>query len=216
MSAGVAEQRPRPRGRPRSARAHRAILEAAIALFVEQGYEAMSIEGVAARAGVGKTTIYRRWSSKEDLVVDAIEEVLLEVEVVDTGSLRDDLVRILVQMQTTLASSRAGEAFPRMVAEIASASPLGRRYLERVVAQRLVMLGAILSGGAERGELPAGADLDVARGMLVGPLILWRLIGRLSAEGVQGRAEAIVDTVLAGLRSAAGQPLLERHPGGQG
>ena len=63
-------------GRPRSAQAHRAILDATIELFVESGYEGLSIEGVAARAGVGKTTIYRRWSSKEDLIVDAIGELI--------------------------------------------------------------------------------------------------------------------------------------------
>jgi AcrR family transcriptional regulator len=67
-----ANDRPeRRRGRPRSARAHRAILDAALSLLVEEGYDTMSIEAVAERAGVGKATIYRRWDSKEELVADA-------------------------------------------------------------------------------------------------------------------------------------------------
>jgi AcrR family transcriptional regulator len=203
--ASTAEQRPaRPLGRPRSARAHRAILDAAIDLFVDQGYEAMSIEGVAARAGVGKTTIYRRWPSKEDLVIDAIDELILEVDVPDTGSLRADLVGLLVQLQSTLTSSRAGDVFPRMAAEVAAASPLGRAYLERVVAPRFGLLRSVMSRGVDRGELPDGVDLEVARAMLLGPLILWKLMRQLTRRGARERAERIVDTVLGGLRSSAG------------
>jgi len=84
---------PRP-GRPRSAEAHRAILDAAAALFIEEGFDAMSVEGVATRAAVGKATIYRRWPSKEDLVIDAIAQVFAEAPRPETGSVRDDLVQL--------------------------------------------------------------------------------------------------------------------------
>lgn len=192
---------PRPPGRPRSARADRAILDATVDLFVEQGYQGMSIEGVAARAGVGKTTIYRRWASKEELVVDAIEELIFDVHPKDTGSLRDDLVDLLVQLQTVLSSTRAGEVFPRMLPEVAAASPLGRAWLERVIQPRFAMLGSMLSRGVDRGELPEGVDLEVTRGMLVGPLIFWKLLRRLPRKGALERAERIVDTLLDGLRA---------------
>lgn len=190
------------RGRPRSPHAHRAILDAALALFVDEGYEAMSIEGVAARAGVGKATIYRRWSSKEALLIEAIGEVVLDIEPPDTGSLHEDLIAFLVRMQTTMTSTAAGEAFPRMAAEIATASPLGEAYLDQVIAPRLACVDAVVERGIERGELPDGADLTIVRAMLIGPIVLWKMNRQLSRADARSRAEAIVSTLLRGLRSA--------------
>jgi AcrR family transcriptional regulator len=198
--SSTTEQPARSPGRPRSERAHRAILDAAIDLFVDQGYEAMSIEGVAARAGVGKTTIYRRWQSKEDLVIDAIDEMIMEVEPPDTGSLRQDLVDLLTQLQVILTSSRAGEVFPRMMPHVAGGSPLGRAYLQRVIEPRFAMLRSTLGQAVERGEFPADADPELVRGLLIGPLLVWKLMGRLEREGARERAERIVDTMLKGLR----------------
>lgn len=195
----------RPLGRPRSEKAHRAILDAAIDLFVEDGFEGMSVERVAARAGVGKTTIYRRWSSKEDLVIDAIDQLIFHVEPPDTGSVREDLVEILTTVQTIFTTSRAGQVFPRMAAHVAAASPLGRAYLERIIAPRFVLLQGMIARGVERGELPPGVDPELVRALLVGPIILWKLIGQLTPRGARGRAERIVDTVLEGLR-AEGKP----------
>jgi AcrR family transcriptional regulator len=194
----------RPPGRPRSPEADRAILDAAVDLFVEQGFEAMSMEGIAARAGVGKTTIYRRWQSKEDLLVDAIDELIMDVEPVDTGSLRRDLVELLTQLQVILTSSRAGEVFPRMIPHVAGGTPLGRIYLRQVIEPRFAMLRATLGHAVERGELPAGVDPELLRGLLVGPLLMWKLIGRLTRTGARRRAERIVDAVLDGLSRPSG------------
>ena len=86
-----------PRGRPRSERSRRAILDAAAELLTERGYAAITIEGVAARAGVGKTTIYRWWSTKADIYIDLYSELALRiVPPPDTGDYVRDLV-ILVQ-----------------------------------------------------------------------------------------------------------------------
>jgi AcrR family transcriptional regulator len=189
----------RPPGRPRDPQADRAILDAAIELFVTHGFEAMSMEGIADRAGVGKTTIYRRWPSKEELVVDAIDELIMDVEPLDSGSLRRDLVELLTQLQVVLTSSRAGEVFPRMIPHVAGDTPLGRAYLRRVIEPRFAMLRSTLGHAVERGELPAGVDPELLRGLLVGPLLMWKLIGRLTRGGARERAEQIVDTVLGGL-----------------
>jgi AcrR family transcriptional regulator len=201
MASSTAQPARSP-GRPRSERAHRAILDAALDLFVEQGYEAMSIEGVATRAGVGKTTIYRRWQSKEDLVIDAIDELIMDVEPPNTGSLRQDLVDLLTQLQVILTSSRAGEVFPRMIPHVGTGSPLGRAYLQRVIEPRFAMLRTTLGHAVDRGEFPGEVDPELVRGLLVGPLLMWKLIGRLTSQGARERAERIVDTVLEGLRAA--------------
>jgi AcrR family transcriptional regulator len=201
MSAGetITEPPSRPPGRPRSPEADRAILDAAIDLFIDEGYEGMTIEGVAARAGVGKTTVYRRWASKEELIVAAIDELIFEVEPLDTGSLRRDLVDLITQLQVVMSSSRAGQVFPRMVPHVAAGTPLGRVYLQRVIAPRFELLRSVLARAADRGEVPADLDPELVRGLLVGPIMIWKLTGRLTRRGARQRAEAIVDTVLRGL-----------------
>ncbi|HET7638015.1 MAG TPA: helix-turn-helix domain-containing protein, partial [Ktedonobacteraceae bacterium] len=94
MSEPEPEQTMRKAGRPRSAQSHRAILEATLALFAEVGLQGLSIEAIAERAGVGKTTIYRRWSSKEDMIKDALDLFRSGNPIPDTGNIRNDLLYI--------------------------------------------------------------------------------------------------------------------------
>ncbi len=161
----------------------------------------MSMEGVAARAGVGKTTIYRRWDSKEDLVMDAVACHLTTVEDPDTGSLREDLVHVLTTFQQTVRTTPLGYVFPRMVAEVAEGSDLGRLYARRVIEPRRQMLRAILLRGVERGELPPGTDLELGLELIMGPVMLRRLFGKPPTRGAAAGSERHVDVVLAGLRA---------------
>jgi len=191
----------RPPGRPRSARADRAILDASLALFVEEGFDAMTVEGVAARSGVAKTTIYRRWDSKEDLVVAAIARMIGDVRTPDTGSLREDLVDLLTQMTILLTGTVAGQVLPRMLGEVARQTPLGRAYVAGVLQPRFRELDTVLRRGVERGELPADADLELARDLVIGPMIVRRVLGRMPRRRVREAAERLTDTVLAALRA---------------
>jgi AcrR family transcriptional regulator len=196
----------RPPGRPRSVLADKAIQDATIDLLVEQGFEAMSMEGVAARAGVGKTTIYRRWDSKEDLVVDAMAAChLAPVEDPDTGSLREDLVHLLTLFQQTAVTTPVGRVFPRIVAEVANGSALGRLYSRRVIEPRRQMLRAILARGVDRGDLPAGTDLELGIELIMGPVMLRRLFGKVPTRGVRALSAQHVDVVLAGLAGSGPQ-----------
>jgi AcrR family transcriptional regulator len=187
----------RPPGRPRSAQAHQAILDAAVALFIEEGLEGMSVEAVAARAGTGKTTIYRRWPSKEDLVIDAIAQVLSTAPATDTGSVREDLLQLGRELHGLMSSSATGGVFPRMAAEVARRSRLGRLYGQRVIEPRRAALAGALRRGIERGELPKGTDVELAIDLLVGGLLLRRLTGRLRRS--DPTPERAVDLLLAGL-----------------
>jgi AcrR family transcriptional regulator len=184
-------------GRPRSAQAHQAILDAAVALFIEQGLEGMSVEAVAARAGTGKTTIYRRWTSKEDLVIDAIAQVLAAAPTTDTGSVREDLLRLGRELHGLMSSSATGGVFPRMAAEVARRSRLGRLYGQRVIGPRRAALAEALQRGIQRGELPKDTDVELAIDLLVGGLLLRRLTGRLRRS--DPTPERAVDILLAGL-----------------
>ena len=198
-SASVA----RPPGRPRSAHANQAIQDAAIELFVEQGFEAMSMEGVAARAGVGKTTIYRRWDSKEDLVMDAMVCHIVAIEDPDLGAVREDLVHLITAFQQTAHSTTLGHIFPRMVAEVSDGSALGRLYSRRVIEPRRQMLRAIFQRGVGRGDLPEGADIEMGIDLIMGPVMLRRLFGKASTRGAHALSERHVDIVLAGLEATA-------------
>jgi AcrR family transcriptional regulator len=189
----------RPPGRPRSEEAHRAILDAAIDLFLEQGLEAMSIEGVAAKAGVGKTTIYRRWESKEELIVAAIDEVIFDVEATDTGSLRDDLIDVAVNVQTIFASSKGSRMFARMVPHVVADTPLGRAHHERIIGPRFARLEGIIARGIERGELRPDVNPEMVRALMVGPVLMWMLMHQLTEKGIKKRAVELVDSILPGL-----------------
>ncbi len=170
---------------------------------MEQGFEAMSMEGVAARAGVGKTTIYRRWDSKEDLVMDAVVCHITSIDDPDLGSVREDLVHLITAFQQTAHSTTLGHIFPRMVAEVSDGSALGHLYARRVIEPRRQMLSSIIQRGIDRGELAAATDVEMGIDLIMGPVMLRRLFGKVSARGAHGLSERHVDTVLAGLAAVA-------------
>src|SRR5262245_14908212 len=171
--------RARRPGRPRSAAAHEAMRRAALKLFIEQGVEGLSIEAVAAEARVGKASIYRRWRSKEELVIDAVIDVFAKASSPDTGSVRGDLVRGTRDLQALMSSSPTGDVFPRMAAEVARRTPLGRLYRERVIGPRRTLFEQALRRGIARRELPRAIDVELAVDHIVGTLLLRRLTGRL-------------------------------------
>jgi len=200
QSTSTAAARGKP-GRPRSARAQRAILDAAAELFIELGFDAMSVEAVATRAAVGKATIYRRWSSKEELVIDAIDQLFSEPLRPDTGSAQGDLVELAKELHALMNSPVTGGVFPRMAAEIARGSRLGHLYAVRVIRPRRAIMGVALRRGMDRGDLPTDTDVELAVDLLVGTLLVRRLTGQLGGGDAQ-LPKRVAEVILAGLRSA--------------
>src|SRR5436190_10124893 len=118
MSDTVVEAPERPRGRPRSAIADQAIRDAAVELFAERGFEGVSVEDVAERAGVSRATIYRRYPSKVDLIVEAGACLAADdIAFPDTGNLRDDLRGLARSLVDAFKGSPAGRVMPVMVFE---------------------------------------------------------------------------------------------------
>jgi AcrR family transcriptional regulator len=158
------------RGRPRSELCDRAIEAAALDLVVEHGFAGMSIEGVAARAGVAKTTIYRRWDCKAALVVDAfVHRSCDRVVSPDTGSLRADLIEMWRAFLRSLQHD--GGLMEAFVAEQRRHPELAEAFRATFLKQRRAVVRAVLERGVERGELPPSADLDLL--VDVGSSILW-------------------------------------------
>lgn len=152
-------------GRPRSERADKAIIEATLDLLAaEGGVGAVSIEAVAARAGVGKTTIYRRWAGKESLIVDALAAIKAPPPEPVGESVRDDLIAQL-DAKRPAPDSRLSCLFWIVQSSAEKYPELARQYAERIVKPRRDKLRQVLRGGMERGELRA--DLDVETSLLL-------------------------------------------------
>jgi AcrR family transcriptional regulator len=184
-------------GRPRKPETNAAILDAALDLFGEAGYEGMTVEAVAARAGVGKTTIYRRWSSKDDLIIAAIQEVLTTVEVPAIGDVRKTLITMVGGAIAFMNTSTAGLIFPRMAGEVAARTPLGVRYVETIIGPRRAMVRAILSQAVVDGVLRPDLDVALLADTLVGPIILRKILRELDS-GPDDMPERLVDSLLEG------------------
>ena len=132
-------------GRPRSTQSHQAILQATLALLAEVGFERMSIDAIATRAGVGKTTIYRRYKSKEELVADAIESLREDVIIPDTGSFWGD-IEALIQSAAQITLSPLGRQTVAMIISSATSSPqFAQVYWTNYLQPRRQAFGAILT-----------------------------------------------------------------------
>ena len=186
-----------PVGRPRDAAVSSAIAGAVMGLLREVGLSGLTMDAVASKAGVSKASIYRRWASKEELLVDVIANLVSENPVPDTGHLRNDLVELLHRMEAFLSEIEAGQIFPRMAAEVHAGSELGRRYAEQVILPRRAVLEGMLSEARARGDLRNDLDIDVAVDMLTGPVILRMLLGRLAPSNAEW-APTLVDGLLQG------------------
>jgi AcrR family transcriptional regulator len=184
-------------GRPRDASVSTAVSGAVLGLLSEEGFPALSMDAIAAKAGVSKASIYRRWSSKENLLVDVIANLAAATPLPTTGHLRDDLVDLLQRMEMFLTKIEAGQIFPRMAAEVHAGTDLGRRYAEKVILPRRAHLTGLLTEAQARGDLRPDLDLDVAIDMLTGPVILRLLMARLAGRD-PGWAEKLVDALLQG------------------
>jgi AcrR family transcriptional regulator len=161
-------------GRPRSERSRRSILAAAATLLHEQGLRAMSIEAVAARAGVSKKTIYRWWSSKGVLALDALyaEWSRARGVVPNRGTLQDDLRSRMRATVRVLSSPTLGSALASLIAEAQADPELALAYSEHVLVPLREQVRVILERAIARGELPSDLDLDAAIDLLQGPLYL--------------------------------------------
>jgi AcrR family transcriptional regulator len=166
------ERRP---GRPRDARADAAITEAAVAVLAERGPAGFTVDAVAARAGCGKATIYRRWSSRSALLLDTAGRLGLEPDPADTGSVVDDLVIMAVNLATKLRNTPAGRILPAVVAE-AAVNPEMRTLLTEFIRDRRRAPGQAVLRGIERGELVPGTDVDLVLDVTGGVAFLREMI----------------------------------------
>jgi len=182
-------------GRPRSEQAHRAILDATLELLAKVGYDRLTVAGVAARAGVGKATIYRRWPSKLPLVVEAFLQ-LPELAEPDTGSVVDDLTSVLGCFVEIIDTTPLACVLPILAGERARDPELSE-VLAPVFKARREPLIRVLERAVSRCELPPDIDLEAAADVIMGPIVtrLFFTGADLDADNVK----PFVDAVLFGI-----------------
>jgi AcrR family transcriptional regulator len=183
----------------RSARVVDAVLLATAEQLGEVGFAALRIEDVAARSGVNKTTIYRRWPRKEELVASVLETLRLVPGTPDTGTLRGDLLELLDAIAKG-AATPAGRGLMRLV-QTERGHPEFAAILRRRRSEQLASRRAIFERAIARGELPVGSDSGILAELVLAPLIA-RLF-YVSSDVNERFIHILVDTVVAGARSGA-------------
>jgi len=162
---------PRRPGRPRSEQADQAILSAALDVFAECGPEALCIEQVAERAGVGKATIYRRWPGKEDMLVDALAAIGTPLPEPQGKSVRADLTALLSAICRQAADPRRARLFALLQGEGKRYPRLMARYLATVVQPQRELVRSVLRRGVATGELRENTDIEAASFLLDGAVL---------------------------------------------
>ena len=195
MSANGSTQGATSAGRPRSEEAHKAILDATLHLLVEVGFSAMTVEGVASRAGVGKATIYRRWPSKLPLVVEAFGQ-LPGFDEADTGNLAEDLKKMLRGYLQAFNASPLSTVLPSLAGERTHNPELSQLFEPVSKGRRQPLLRAF-ERAVDRGELSPDLDLELAADLVVGPIAVTLFF---KGGGLNPRMVGpIVDMALAGI-----------------
>lgn len=201
--------RPRPIGRGPKVRG--AVLAATLAELSDVGYADLTLEAVARRAGVHKTTVYRRWPDREALVTDAItDHVAAEVPVPDTGSIDTDLRELARSRIRAMLDPAEQSWMTAALTTDAARLPEVNRIKRRFAEDRFWRAAPVITRAVERGELPAGTDPDEVLKTLIAPILL-RLV--VTAEPVD---ETTADQAARIALTAARAGLLQRGPSPEG
>jgi AcrR family transcriptional regulator len=187
-----------PSGRPRSIHVDQAILQATLDLLAEVGYQSMSIEAIASRAGVGKTTIYRRYTSKEELVADAIESLRDDLAIPDTGSFWGDM-DIIINHAAQKIDSPLGRQTIALIISTASSNPqFAEVYWTKYTKIRREALSKVLKRAKSRNEIHKDADIDLVIDLLSGSLY-YALIFKPITEPVEAYMRRTMNLLLKGI-----------------
>jgi AcrR family transcriptional regulator len=172
-----------------------AIIVATLDLLAERGYADLTVADVARRAGVSKPALYRRWSDKAQLVVEAMVSRLPPSTVPDTGNTRDDLLAFTDQLVATFTHTPAGGVLPGLVAALAADPVLATSYRELLVEPLRQRMRVAILRGIDRGDLRGDTDVEFALDALTGPLYVRLLITGATIQ--PSYSQAAVDLVLA-------------------
>jgi AcrR family transcriptional regulator len=162
--------------RPPSAEAHEAVLTTALKLMADRGIEGTSVDEIAQVSGVSKATIYKHWTSKDLLCIEAISRLKCDLPVFDSGNPRDDVTGLLQHMAHTQKPAAFSRIWPRVIGYAAGNPAFAKAFRERIGEGHRAQLTGLLRSAIERGELRAGLDIDMALDVLLGPILYRRFM----------------------------------------
>jgi AcrR family transcriptional regulator len=189
-------------GRPRDARVDAAVAEATRAVLAEHGFGGATVEAIAARAGVGKATIYRRWPSREALLLGVMSAEVPALECPDTGSLREDLVAVFGDLAEQVATAGPASYLSDIIGE-AARNPAMAESFQRLITARRSVCGVAVQRAADRGDLRDDVDVDLVIDLVSGAIFYRKLFALSTSD--RAHVGRIVDAVLFGvLRDGVG------------
>lgn len=196
MSAVTTEKTRLP-GRPRDEQVQAAILRATTDLVAEHGFAALTMEAVALRTGVAKSTVYRRWSNKDELVFDALAELKGPVPVPPGDSVRGDLLYMMQALRRQWTDGVHGRLMGQLAVDGTNNRARYRQFRERLIAPRHAVVLAILARGVDEGLIDAAVDPEWAAQLLVAPVIAAGLTHqkRLTAAQVEFNVDAVLRAI---------------------
>lgn len=193
--------------RPRSEHARTAAIDATVAILLEGGTEGVTLEEVASRSGVAKSTLYRHFGSKEELIATAARGCVTEHPTPDTGDLADDLAFLFQRYQDTDDAQRFGELLPTLI-DAGNRDPKIQAIVDSLLEERRRPLRTVLQLAQLRGEISRDLDLDVAMAMIFGPISYRRLVER--REVTPEFKATVVQGAVVALRATADAPAAAR------
>ncbi|MBW4632301.1 MAG: TetR/AcrR family transcriptional regulator [Iphinoe sp. HA4291-MV1] len=182
-------------GRPRSVQSHQAILKSTLDLLAQVGYERITIDAIALGAGVGKTTIYRWYRSKEELVADAIESLREEIEIPDKGTVWGDL-DCIIESAVKTSLTPLGRQILAMIIGAASSSPqFAQVYWTKYLKPRRQAFHVVIERAQARNEIPADMDSDIVFDLISG-IMLYALVVKPSDEPMEAYIRRAIALIL--------------------
>jgi len=200
--------------RPRSARAHDAVLDAASRLFAERGIDSTSMDAIAAGSGVSKATIYKHWPDKDALCLEVLSRIHGHDEVSPyrlTGDLRSDLLAVLAHEPPRQFAEVRSRITPHLVSYGVRNPAFGKAWRLRVLEPPRTQLAALLLHARAQGLLSKSVDIDVAMAMLLGPLFYRHIMGMVDRPIPSNLPQAVVDAFLKS-QTSGGVPGESRRP----
>lgn len=199
MGTTTDDQAPRrPRGRPRRAAARDSIVQATLELLAERGFSAATIDAIAARAGVGRNTIYRRWETKEELIADALRDITADLEAHEGDDVYALLLESIRDFARLFADPFFGRILPAVLGELQRNPAFALVYADRVVRPRREALLELLTTAIERGELRRGANVDQIADLIAGAPFV-RLLPLGLPPVTEHYAEELLETLWRGI-----------------
>lgn len=187
-------------GRPRDARVDGAVMEAARALLAEKGFAGTTVEAIATRAGVGKATIYRRWPTREALLLAVTTAELPDIPTPDTGDLRQDLLLVFTSLAEQIRTAGPASYLGDLISE-STRNPAMRKDFQAMIQQRRSLCADVVAQARQRGEVRKRIDPDLVLDLISGSIFYRKLFSDEEADTAY--VEQAIDAVLDGI--------LERH-----